>query len=368
MKLSCIKENLQESINIVGRIVSPRGTLPVLNNILLQTDLGRVKLSATDLEIGINTWVGAKIDKEGSITIPARLITDFINTNDDKKINLSLENTTLTLESEKHKAHIKGIEASEFPLIPEVKKGLSIEINAQDLKKSIAEISFAAAIDETRPVLTGILIKIKGKEMKMVATDSYRLAEKTINLGSSQEKNIDLIIPHRTMNELARIIPASEEKIELRIGENQILFNFTNTQLVSRLIEGNFPDYEQIIPRKSQTKAIINKNNFANAIKMASLFARESANNIRLKIDPKGKVEIIAVSQQVGDNISHIEAKATGETVEIAFNSKFILDVLAVIQDEEVILETSDKLSPGMIKPSKDKNYIYIIMPLRVEE
>lgn len=371
MKLSCTQENLNKGLNIVSRIVSPRGTLPVLNNILLKTDEGRLKLSATDLEIGINTWIGAKVDKEGSITIPSRLITDYINTNDDKKIDLELKDTTLSLESEKYKANIKGIESSEFPLIPEIKKENITIIKSKDLRKAINQVSFTCALDETRPVLTGVLLKIKEDQLKLVATDSYRLAEKTINLEKRVSSEINVIVPQRAMNELARILGEKEEKVEFKIGENQILFSFGETQLVSRLIEGSFPDYEQIIPKKLETKIILSVNEFANVIKMASYFARETANNIKLKI-PKGgknkKIEVLAVSPQIGDNLSSLEAQIEGKEIEIAFNAKFILDVLNVSDEDQIILETIDKLSPGIIKPLKNKNYFYIIMPLRVEE
>jgi len=368
MKLSCTQEKLNKGINIVSRIVSPRGTLPVLNNILLQTDKGRLKISATDLEIGINTWIGAKVDSDGGITVPARLISDFVNTNSDEAIILELKDTTLSLKSDKYKANIKGIGASEFPLIPEVKKESLIELAGKDLKKSISEVVFASALDETRPVLMGVLMKVKDNIMKLVATDSYRLAEKTITLNKKVPQEINIIIPQRTMNELGRIISGDEEKIEIRIGENQIHFTLGDTQLVSRLIEGSFPDYNQIIPSSSETKTTLSVDKFANAIKMASYFARESANNIKLKIASGKHIEVIAVSAQIGDNVSIVEAKIEGKDLEIAFNAKFILDVLNILDDKEIVLETVDKSTAGIIRPVKDKNYLYLIMPLRVEE
>lgn len=368
MKLSCTQEKLNKGINIVGRIVSPRGTLPVLNNILFQTDNGRLKISATDLEIGINTWIGAKIEHDGAISIPSRIISDYISTNNDETINLELEDTTLYLKSDKYQAHIKGIESSEFPLIPEVKKEPQVVIKSKDLKDLISHVVFSAAIDETRPVLTGILLQIKDNKLKLVATDSYRLAEKTLNLEKKSKEDVNIIIPARTMNELSRILSQDDDQVTIKIGENQIHFSFSDTQLVSRLIEGSFPDYEQIIPKKSDTKTTIKVKDFANAIKMASFFARESANNIKLKISKGKNIEVIAISPQVGDNISTTSAKTEGKEIEIAFNAKFILDALNVIKEDEIIIETIDKSSPAIIKPLKDKSYIYLIMPLRVEE
>jgi DNA polymerase-3 subunit beta len=367
MKLSCTKEKLNKGINIVSRIVSPRGTLPVLNNILIKTDKGRLKISATDLEIGINTWVGAKVDSEGGITIPSRLIADFVSTNNDETINLELKDTTLALKSDKYEAHIKGIEASEFPLIPEVKKDSAVSVKSKNFKELINQVVFSAALDETRPILTGILLSIKDNVLKLVATDSYRLSEKKYILDKKISEELNVIIPQRTMHELARILTDSEENVDIKVGENQIHFSFGDTQLVSRLIEGSYIDYTQIIPKKYETRTEIMVSEFANAIKMASLFARESANNIKLKIS-KDKVDIIAVSPQVGDNVSKVDAKTEGKDLEIAFNAKFILDVLSVIKEEKINLEVIDKMSAGVIKPVKDKNYIYLIMPLRVEE
>lgn len=367
MKLSCLQKKLNEGISKVNRIVSPRGTLPVLNNILFKTDNGRLRISATDLEMGINTWIGAKVDKEGAITIPSRLVSEFVSANNDQAIEMELKETTLSLKSEKYKANIKGIDATEFPLIPEIKKEVLAEISGQKLKEAISRVAFACAIDETRPVLTGVFLKFKDNQLKIVATDSYRLAEKILTLDKKVVNETNIIVPQRTMNELSRIIK-DDEKIELKVGENQILFSFGDTQLVSRLIEGNFPDYEQIIPKKTETKAIILAKDFANIMKMASFFARESANNVKLKISGDKKIDVTAISPQLGDNVSSMSAEIVGKDIEISFNSKFILDVLNIISDENIILQLVDKMSAGILKPEKSKDYLYLIMPLRVEE
>lgn len=367
MKLSCTQENLAKGLGIVGRSVGTRTALPVLNNILIQTEKGRLKLSATDLEIGIHTWIGAKVDAEGAITVPARLLVDFINTNTDKNINLQLKETTLHLESEHYKANIKGIEAAEFPLIPEVKKTQEIEIPAADFALAISRTIIAAALDESRPVLAGVYIYSSNGQLKIVATDSYRLAEQTIKLTKKISEPIAFIIPQRTMAELSRIIGENTQNIKIFPGENQVEFQIDETVLVSRLIEGAFPDYGQIIPKEFKTKVKLATSEFANAIKMASLFAKESANNIKVKIT-EGKIEILAVSPHVGDNISEVSGKVSGNNLEIAFNAKFILDVLPVLNTEETVLEFSTNISPGLIKSEKDENYLYVIMPLRVDE
>jgi len=367
MKVSCTQENLAKGLGIVGRSVGIRSTLPVLNNILLKTEKGGLKLSATDLEIGIHTWIGAKVDKEGAITCPARLLLDYINTNNDKKINLEVKDLTLHLESEHYKANIKGIEASEFPLIPEVKKDVEIEILTQDLSRAISKTIIACALDESRPVLSGVFVYGGGDKLKMVATDSYRLAEQTFPLTKKITSEISLIIPQRAMAEISRILSDGAEKVKIYPGENQVEFSIDKTSVVSRLIEGAFPDYQQIIPKTTQTKFKTNAAEFANAIKMASLFARESANNIKLKIE-KNKVEVLAVSPQVGDNVSDVTGEIVGEEIEIAFNAKFIMDVLSVIMSEKINLELSGPLAPAMLRAEKDLNYLYVIMPLRIDE
>lgn len=368
MKISCTQENLARGLGIVGHMVSIRTTLPVLNNILLKVEKGRLHLSATDLEIGINTWIGTKVDKEGAITCPARLLQEFITTNTDKTINLELKNNTLHLESEHFKANIKGIDASEFPLIPQVKDSQKAEIKAADFRDGILKTVFACALDETRPVLAGVYLKTNQGKLNLVATDSYRLAEKSINLLTNSNKPINIIVPGRAMGEVGRLLDESIEKVEIMVGENQVQFKLGPTIIVSRLVEGSFPDYEQIIPTNIKTNITVNNSQFANAIKMASFFARDSANNIKLQLKKPKTFNIIAVSPQVGDNVSELTVAVAGDDLEIAFNAKFILDVLQVINSEEITLELAGALSPGILRPKNDKNYLYIIMPLKMEE
>lgn len=368
MKVSCTQENLEKGLGIVGRSVGTRTTLPVLNNILLKTEKGGLKLSATDLEIGISTWIGAKVDSEGAITVPARLLVDYINTNNDKNISFETKDMTVRFESEHYKANIKGIEASEFPLIPKVTKTAEIEVIAQNLEKAISKVIISAALDETRPVLAGIYIHGEGTKIKIVATDSYRLAEQTLNLESKLAEKVSFIVPQRTMAEVLRVLPQAKDKVKILPGDNQVEFIMGDTTVVSRLIEGSFPDYTQIIPQGSKTKVSVNASEFLNAIKMASFFARESANNIKLRLKSPDKIEVIASSPHLGDNVSEVPGKVSGENLEIAFNAKFIIDVLQVISDPEIILELSSSASAGLLKSAKDPDYLYVIMPLRMDE
>ncbi|EKD56014.1 MAG: DNA polymerase III, beta subunit [uncultured bacterium] len=367
MKLSCNQEKLNKSLNIVNKIIGVRGTLPILNNILLATDKGRLKLASTDLEIGITTWVGAKIEIEGSITLPAKVLTDFVGTNDDEKIDLELKETTLEIKSNKYNAHIKGIESSEFPLIPEIKTDKLLSLPVKLLQEAIRKILFSVATDETRPVLTGVYFVVDKNTLKLATTDSYRLAEATIKLEQSATKSASIIIPSRTMSELGRILSAVNSNVDVYLEENQILFMLGDTQIISRLIEGNFPDYTQIIPKDHSSQFEVVTNELAKVVKMASFFARESANNIKLNFTDN-ELLVSAVSPQLGDNVSKIPIKSEGENLDIAFNAKFVLDILGIIDEESVIVEANGKLQPTIIKPLKDKKFLYVVMPLRVDE
>ncbi len=365
MKLSCIQENLNKGLSIIDKIISPRANLPVLNNVLLKTKKGQLELSATNLEIGINKLIGAKIEKEGAITIPAKIFSEYINSLPNKKINLEVKDDNLSISSDKYKATILGISASEFPLIPEIKQKPITSIKPGVLSKGISCVVFAAALDESRPVLSGVFLHFKDKKLKLVATDSYRLAEKTIKLDKNVASEKKVIVPTRTLQEVNRIIMELSEPIDISLTENQILFHMSDTDLVSRLIEGNFPDYRRIIPDSFQTKTKVSTSGFLNMIKTASIFTTTGANNIKLQFKSKGEIIIESSTAQVGENISSIDAEVEGGDGEITFNAKYLLDVLNNIEAEEVILQIKGKLNPGVIKPGGSADYIYVIMPLR---
>lgn len=368
LKCSCTQENLAQALNIVGRVVSPKSALPVLSNILIQSEESGLKLAATDLEIGVTVFIGAKVEKKGAITIPARLVTDFINGNSDEKIGLEVKEGSLNIKSDHYVANLKGIDAEEFPLIPEVKEAVEVEMEASMLKEAIPQIVFAAATDESRPVLAGVYMNFNGDKLKLAATDSYRLAEKVLTLPKKVAKEISIIVPARTLQELSRILALGDGKVQIKITENQVLFSFKDEiNLVSRLIEGQFPNYEQIIPTSSETDGNFVVSEMIQGVKIASLFARESANNIKFSFDPKaGNLVVQATTLQVGDNVSTIAGTITGNENEIAFNAKYVLDVLNNIHAEKIDISVSGKLNPGVFKPTGSKDYIYIIMPLRV--
>lgn len=368
MLVSCTQENLLKGLSIVGRSVSTRATLPVLNNILIKTEKGGLKLSATDLEVGINTWVGAKVDREGVITVPAKILVDYITNNKDKKISLSLKDLSLNLSSEHYKANIRGIDASEFPLIPEVKRKEEIIVEAKVFKNAIAKTIISVALDESRPVLSGIYFKASSDSLKMVATDSYRLSEQKITLSKKVSQEVSFIVPGRAMSEMLRILTDDIDKVSLYPGENQVEVVMGQTTFISRLINGAFPDYEQIIPDKTTTQVSLNLGEFSGAIKMAAIFARDNANNIKLKLKAPNEILVIATSPQLGDNVSQTAGKVTGEEIEISFNAKFILDILGTLTSENIKLDLAGEARAAQIIGEKDANFLYLIMPLRVEE
>jgi DNA polymerase III subunit beta len=368
MLVSCTQENLAKGLGIVGRLVGGRTTLPVLNNILIKTEKGGLNLVSTDLEVGINTWIGAKVDEEGAITVPAKLLVDFVSNNTDKKIDLSLKELSLKLSSEHFKANIKGIDASEFPLIPRVKKQAEIEIDGNVFRHAISKVLIAVALDESRPVLAGVYFNAKDNTLKMVATDSYRLSEQKITLSKKTENEISLIVPARPLGEILRIMNDSINKIIIFPGENQVEFVVGETTVVSRLIDGAFPDYEQIIPSKTTTQVTVSTQEFTSAIKMAQIFARDNANNIKLDLAAPNKILIVSSSPNIGDNVSEISGEVTGEEIKIAFNAKFILDALGVLESEKIKLDLSGDMAAGQLIGEKDSNFLHLIMPLKVDE
>jgi DNA polymerase-3 subunit beta len=368
LKCSLLRENLQKAISAVSRLVSAKSTLPVLQNILIKSEEGRLKLAATDLEMGMIYFIGAKIDKNGAITVPAKIFSEFVAQNNDEKLDIEVKDGSLVVNSERYKANLRGISADEFPLIPEIKSPALFSLEAAVLREAIPQVVFAAASDESRPILSGVLFRIKDNTLKMVATDSYRLAEKSIELPAKVKGEISLIVPARTLLELARILSLVEGPVNISYSENQILFAVADEiQLISRLIEGQFPAYEQIIPKNYETEAIFETADLSAGIRVASIFARESANNVKLALSPKESLlNISAATLQVGENNSRVKGKIEGKENEISFNCKFVLDVLSVLKDDQVALGIAGKLSPGVIRPVGKEDYVYVIMPLRV--
>ncbi len=401
MKVSCLQENLAKGLNIVGRAVASHSTLPVLSNVMLTTDNGQLKLSATNLEIGVNCWVGAKVEEEGAITIPARLLGDFVNSLPPERIDLQLEEDTqtLNLKCARFESNIKGIDAQEFPLIPTAADSEeTIKLDPESLRLMISQVVFAAATDESRPILTGVLLQFNEDNLTMAAADGFRLSVKSTALDQNVADTLNavgltgsnggddsilaarpgeapsLIIPARALLELSRISADQEQFIELIItpARKQILFHLENVDLVSQLIEGKFPDYNQIIPASCETRSVLDTNNFLKAVRVSHLFARDSANIVKLEITPSGdelmngRITLMATSAELGDNVADIDASIEGDPMEIAFNAKYLIDVLSVVDSPQVVLETTATSSPGVIRPIGDDKFTYVIMPMHI--
>jgi DNA polymerase-3 subunit beta len=373
MKISCLQDNLAKGLSIVGRAVSPRSTLPVLGNVLLAVDNGRLKLSATNLEIVITCWIGATVQDSGATTVPARTFSELINNLPAERVDLSLNKTTETLHVScgRVQANVKGINADEFPVIPEPDQEGRVRMEPAVLKRVISQVAFAAATDDSRPSLTGVLTSFEGNRVMMAATDGFRLSVRSAHIAGYIEKPYSVIIPARALHEVARILSDDLEAVYISMpaGRNQIIFDMDNALLVSQLIDGKFPDYQPIIPSHHNTRTVLNTAEFAKACRTADIFARESSNTARVMVEPGDGLSaafatVAANSKETGDNVAQIDASVEGMPIEIAFNVKFMSDALSAIDTPQVALETTNANEPGVLKPVGDNDFVHIIMPM----
>jgi len=376
MKLSCLQENLNRGLGVVGRAVATRTTLPITNNVLLATDQSRLKLVATNLEMAISCWIGAKVEEEGAITVPARLLTEFISSlpNDKVDISLSPKTKTLELKCARFEARISGVDAKDFPPIPKIEEGIATKVEIEALRQGISQVVFAAATEESRPVLTGVDAQFEGDLLTLAAADGFRLAVYKLPIAAPVSEKSEVIIPARTLAELNRLMGDQEEPVEITINPNksQALFRLKNIELVSQLVQGTFPNYAQLIPQSYNTRAVVDVAEFLRATKTASIFARDGSGIIRLVIAPggeltPGKMTVSARSEEVGDDVGEIDAMVEGEEAKIAFNGKYLTDVLGVLGEAQVALETTNPSSPGVIRPVGVDNYIHVVMPMFVQ-
>jgi DNA polymerase-3 subunit beta len=376
MKLSCLQENLDRGLNVVGRAVAVRTTLPITNNVLLATDKSRLKLSATNLEMAISCWIGAKVEEEGAITVPARLLSEFISSLPTEKVDivLSPQTKTLGLKCARFEARISGVDAKDFPPVPKVEGGIATKVEVEAFKQAIAQVAFAAATEESRPVLTGVDAEFDGDTLTLAAADGFRLAVYKLPLAQAVTQKTEVIIPARTLAELNRLMADQEEAVEITVNpeKGQALFKLKDIELVSQLIQGSFPNYSQLIPKKYSTKAVISVADFLRATKTASIFARDGSGIVRLVVAPgaemkPGKVTVSARSEEIGDDVGEIDAMVEGDEAKIAFNGKYLTDVLGVLNEAQVALETTNPSSPGVLKPVGVDNYIHVVMPMFVQ-
>ena len=375
MKLSCLQENLAHALSVVGRAVAPRSTLPVLGNVLIATEDGRLRLSGTNLDLGITSWIGAKIATEGATTVPARTFVDLVNTlpNDRVEMELSLRTQTLSVRCGSYNNNIKCIDAQEFPPLPAIDDEPGITLDMEELREMISQVTFAASSDEARPVLTGVLLEIDGREMTLAAADGFRLSVRKAQLAQAAERSVRAIIPARALAELARIAGDETETVRMVLPANrgQVIFHAESVELVSQLIDGAFPDYKGIIPTASANRAVVSTEAFLKACKAADIFAREAAHSARFGLSPggelePGRVEVSATSAETGSSEIAVDATVEGDPMEVAFNVRFLIDVLNVINAPDTSLETNGPSSPGVIRPVGGDDFLHVVMPMHL--
>ncbi|MCH8900910.1 MAG: DNA polymerase III subunit beta [Chloroflexi bacterium] len=376
MKISCLQEHLAKGLGIVGRAVATRSTLPITANVLLSSDEGRLKLSATNLEIALSCWIGAEVETEGAITVPARLLTDFVNSLPSEQIEMTLAQRSrqLKLVCARNEANIGGMDADDFPPIPTVEDGGSLELDPETLHTAISQVIIAAATDDSRPVLTGVDVVMEGDQLTLAAADGFRLSVRHLKLAKEVPERVEVIIPARALAELNRLLPEETEPVEMTFNatRTQALFKLKNIELVAQLLQGTFPNFSQLIPDSHESRAVVDVSEFLRETRIASIFARDGSGIIRIQciageeLAP-GKMTISARAEEIGDNMGEIDAAVEGDAAKIAFNSKYLQDFLQVLDGGRVALETNGPSKQGVLRPVGDDSYIHVVMPMFVQ-
>lgn len=375
MRLSCLQENLARGLSIVGRAVASRSTLPITQNVLLSTEQSMLKISATDLNMAMTTWIGAQVEEEGAITVPAQLLGEFVNSLPPERIDMETTEQPLGLHIKcmRSESNISGLAAEDFPPIPAVADGLTAKIEPGVLRNAINFVSFAAATEDSRPVLTGVKTEITGNDFKFAAADGFRLAVYSGKLAEPPNEDIEFLVPAKALNEISRLLGSEQKAVEFMVtpSSNQALFKVEDVEVVSSLIAGNFPNYNQLIPESYATRVVLNSGDFLRATRTAAIFARDGSGIIRLQManseeNSHGKMMVSARSEEIGDNQDELGATVEGDDAKIAFNSKYLTDVLNVLNGE-VAIEVSSPSSPGVLKPAEGDDYVHVVMPMFVQ-
>lgn len=375
MRVSILQDQLARGLSIVSRAVDSRPTLPVLANVLLATEDARLKLAATNLEMSITTYIGAKVDRPGAITLPAKTFSELVSNLSPERVDLNLDDSTQTVNVRcgMTNSNIKGISAGEFPPIPEVAEP-DVVLPAKLIRDMINQTVFASAKEDNRPILTGLYTHFEGNVMTVAAADGYRLAVRTAKLEQSFDKPRTLVIPARTMAELARIIGDEDKEVGITLpGERDLtLFYYESTVISTQLLEGKFPDFGALIPKSYSTAMTVYTTDLLRACKRAEIFARDSNYSARIFVKPAagpsepGEVTVVGKSAERGDNEGSLDASVEGNSLEVAFNIRYLIDVLNVIPDERVVLESNGSAHPGVIRPENGNDFVYIVMPMSI--
>lgn len=369
MKFTCLQENLSHGLAIVTKAVPTKSSLPILSNVLITAEDGRIKLSATNLETAITTFVGASTERPGSITVPAKLLRDFISNLSPSTITANLTDEILQIVSEKTKSKFNGVSAEDYPQLPVFSKEVPfIEIDPKVFANAISYVAFAAATDESRPVFTGVYISYESGLLTIAASDGFRLSEKVIEV-KGEATNFTTIIPAKTLIEIARLFSSAQEPIKMTLNttENLALFLCEDTLIASRILDGQYPDYKRIVPTASVLTAEFLTQELLEAVRLTNVFNKENNNAIKIKFDISGNIGVAASTQEVGEHQSQINGHVDGENLEIAFNSKYLLDLLNNVKTERMTLTTNGKINPCLIKPVEEGTFIHIIMPMQIQ-
>ncbi|MBC8099006.1 MAG: DNA polymerase III subunit beta [Armatimonadetes bacterium] len=380
MRISVLQENLAKGLSLVSRAIESRPSMPVLSNVLLKTEDARLKLVAVNMSLGlsITCWIGAKVEREGAITLPAKTLADLVNSLSPEKVDLNLDLATLTLQLRcgATKANIKGINADEFPPVPDTVDGGDFSVQGKVLKEMILQTVFAAATEDQRPILTGIFTELDGNLMTMAAADGYRLALRETDIEQTFEQPVTMVIPAKALTEVARAITEDNTDVFITLPRtlkrDLVMFNTPNVQISSQLLEGKFPDFNAIIPKRYSTRTIVYTSDLLRACQRAEIFARDTAYSGRVFVKPPqapgepGEVMVTGKSAERGDNEGVVDATIEGEALDIFFNIKYLIDVLRVINEERIELDSSGSANPGVIRPEGRDDFTYVIMPMNI--
>ncbi len=376
MKVQVLQENFQRGLAIVSRAVPSQTSLPIAANVLIGTDGGRLKLSATDLDISISAWIGARVDSEGVTTIPARLLNDFVAQLPAETTDIELPDgeRQVRIACARHEATINIMNADDFPAIESLTEGISIDSIAAELKHAIDRVEFAAASDDTRPVLTGVSFKTDGETLTLAAADGFRLAVADVALANAPTEALDIIVPARALRELSRLMGDSDDAFVIRVNneKTKILFGRPDFEIVAQLVQGTFPNYQQLIPSEWSTRTIVDADQFSRSARIAAVLARDGSGIVRVQITPEGegdssgKLVLSARADEIGDNQNELEAQVEGEAAKIAFNSRYLKDVLDALSGD-IALETTSPSSQGVFRSVKDDSYLHVVMPMFVQ-
>src|SRR3990172_515056 len=377
MKVSALQDNFSKGLSVVGRAVPARSTLPQASHVKIETDEGRLKLVATDLMMATTCWIGAQVEEEGAVTVPARLLTDFVTSLPNERIDLTVpaRGRQVHISCARNEATMAGMDAADFPPVPAVADGLSLTLEPKTLRKAISQVQFAAASDDTRPVLTGVHTLAEGKELTLAAADGFRLAVHKLPLKQEVAERVEVIIPARALREIERLIADESEEVEMAFnsGRSQVLFRLTDVEVVATLIQGTFPNYGQLIPSSYSTKTTIDMRQFLQETRIAAIFGGEGAGIVRIQLEPgegseTGKMTVSARAEEIGEHRCDIDVKVEGEASKIAFNSRYLQDVLSALDDvSEIALETTSPSSPGVLRPIGNDRYVHVVMPMFVQ-